>query len=70
MPQRLADLRSSLTGEPVQQPAPAVQTPQAVPQAVQHVDFRVYYTSKAQLMSLRQYMMDNGIKYGRVPAEE
>lgn len=50
MPQRLAYLRSGLTGEPVQ-----------------HVDFRVYYTSKAQLMGLRQYMMDNGIKYGRVP---
>lgn len=70
MPQRLADLRSSLTGEPVQKVAPAAQTLQEVPQTEQHVDFRVYYTSKAQLMSLRQYMMDNGIKYGRVPAAE
>lgn len=70
MPQRLADLRSSLTGEPVQQPTPAVQTPQETPQPAQHVDFRVYYTSKAQLMGLRQYMMDNGIKYGRVPTAE
>lgn len=70
MPQRLADLRSSLTGEPVQKPAPEVQAPQAAPQTAQHVDFRVYYTSKAQLMGLRQYMMDNGIKYGRVPTAE
>lgn len=70
MPQRLADLRSSLTGEPVQKAAPVVQAPQEAPQPAQHVDFRVYYTSKAQLMGLRQYMMDNGIKYGRVPAAE
>lgn len=70
MPQRLADLRSSLTGEPVQQPTPAVQTPKVAPQPAQHVDFRVWYTSKEQLMGLRQYMMDNGIKYGRVPAAE
>lgn len=70
MPQRLADLRSSLTGEPVQKPAPVVQAPQEAAQPVHHVDFRVYYTSKAQLMGLRQYMMDNGIRYGRVPAAE
>lgn len=70
MPQRLADLRSSLTGEPVQKPAPVVQAPQEAAQPAQHVDFRVYYTSKAQLMGLRQYMMDNGIKYGRVPTAE
>lgn len=70
MPQRLADLRSSLTGEPVQKVAQAVQTPQAAQKTAQHMDFRVYYTSKAQLMGLRQYMMDNGIKYGRVPAAE
>lgn len=70
MPQRLADLRSSLTGEPVQKVAPVVQAPQEAAQPAQHVDFRVYYTSKAQLMGLRQYMMDNGIKYGRVPAAE
>lgn len=70
MPQRLADLRSSLTGEPVQKPAPVAQAPQEAAHPTQHVDFRVYYTSKAQLMGLRQYMMDNGIKYGRVPAAE
>lgn len=70
MPQRLADLRSSLTGEPIQKPAPEAQVPQEAPQPAQHVDFRVYYTSKAQLMGLRQYMMDNGIKYGRVPTAE
>lgn len=70
MPQRLADLRSSLTGDPVQKVAPAAQAPQEAAQPAQHVDFRVYYTSKAQLMGLRQYMMDNGIKYGRVPAAE
>lgn len=70
MPQRLADLRSSLTGEPVQKVAQAVQTPQAAQKTAQHMDFRVYYTSKAQLMGLRQYMMDNGIKYGRVPTAE
>lgn len=70
MPQRLADLRSSLTGEPVQKPAPVEQALQEAAQPAQHVDFRVYYTNKAQLMGLRQYMMDNGIKYGRVPAAE
>lgn len=70
MPQRLADLRNSLTGEPVQKPAPVVQAPQEAAQPAQHVDFRVYYTSKAQLMGLRQYMMDNGIKYGRVAVAE
>ena len=70
MPQRLADLRSSLTGEPVQKPAPVVQAPQEAAHPTQHVDFRVYYTSKAQLMGLKKYMMDNGIKYGRVPTAE
>lgn len=70
MPQRLADLRSSLTGEPVQKPAPVVQAPQESAQPVQHVDFRVYYTSKAQLMGLRQYMIDHNIQFGRVPAAQ
>lgn len=70
MPQRLADLRSSLTGEPVQQPAPATTAPQEAAHPTQHVDFRVYYTSKAQLMGLRQYMIDHNIHFGRVPAAQ
>ena len=64
LPQRFAELRSSLTGDPVQSPAAAA------PHPMMHVDFRVYYTSKAQLMSLRNYMMNTGIQYGRVPAAE
>ena len=83
---RIAELKAKLNADPPQSPAPAAEkppaprddvqpapaepAPQAAPQPAQHVDFRAYYTSKAQLMGLRQYMMDNGIKYGRVPTAE
>lgn len=70
MPQRLADLRSSLTGESVQKPAQVAQAPQMTVQIAQRIDFRVWYTSHDQLMGLKKYMMDNGIKYGRVPTAE
>lgn len=76
MPQRLADLRSSLTGEPapgaeVTLPAGAAQEEVAPsPSELPHMDFRVYYESRAQLMGLRQYMIDHNIHFGRVPAAQ
>lgn len=76
MPQRLADLRSSLTGEPVPgaeatPPAGSVPEEAALPPAKRpYMDFRVYYESRAQLMELRQYMIDHNIHFGRVPAAQ
>lgn len=76
MPQRLADLRSSLTGETapgaeVTLPAGAAQEEVAPsPSELPHMDFRVYYESRAQLMGLRQYMIDHNIHFGRVPAAQ
>lgn len=76
LPQKLADLRSSLTGEPApgaEATPPAGSAPEeaAPPPAERpYMDFRVYYESRAQLMSLRNYMMNTGIQYGRVPAAE
>ena len=64
LPQKLADLRSSLTGKP----APGAE---ATPPAERpYMDFRVYYESRAQLMGLRQYMIDHNIRFGRVPAAQ
>lgn len=76
LPQKLADLRSSLTGEPVPgaeatPPAGSVPEEAALPPAERpYMDFRVYYESRAQLMELRQYMIDHNIHFGRVPAAQ
>lgn len=74
LPQKLADLRSSLTGEPApgaEATPPAGPAPEeAAPPPTErpYMDFRVYYESRAQLMGLRQYMIDHNIHFGRVPA--
>lgn len=74
--QKLADLRSSLTGEPApgaEATPPAGPAPEeaAPPPAERpYMDFRVYYESRAQLMGLRQYMIDHNIQFGRVPAAQ
>lgn len=80
LPQKLADLRSSLTGEPAPgaettPPAAPVASAPAPADAVSpaerpYMDFRVYYESRAQLMELRQYMIDHNIHFGRVPAAQ
>lgn len=76
LPQKLADLRSSLTGEPApgaEATPPAGPAPEeaAPPPAERpYMDFRVYYESRAQLMGLRQYMIDHNIHFGRVPAAQ
>ena len=76
LPQKLADLRSSLTGEPApgaEATPPAAPAPEeaAPPPAERpYMDFRVYYESRAQLMGLRQYMIDHNIQFGRVPAAQ
>lgn len=76
LPQKLADLRSSLTGEPVPgaevtPPTGSVPEEAALPPAERpYMDFRVYYESRAQLMGLRQYMIDHNIHFGRVPAAQ
>ncbi len=64
LPQKLEDLRASLTGTPAPdaEAAPPVERP--------YMDFRVYYESRAQLMGLRQYMIDHNIRFGRVPAAQ
>lgn len=74
LPQKLADLRSSLTGTPAPD---AEATPPAAPVASApapaerpYMDFRVYYESRAQLMGLRRYMIDHNIHFGRVPAAQ
>ena len=74
LPQKLADLRTSLTGAPApgaeatppEGPAPEEAAPP--PAERPYMDFRVYYESRAQLMGLRQYMIDHNIQFGRVPA--
>ena len=76
LPQKLADLRTSLTGEPAPSaeatppagPAPEEAAPP--PAERPYMDFRVYYESRAQLMGLRQYMIDHNIQFGRVPAAQ
>lgn len=80
LPQKLEDLRASLTGTPAPDaeatpPAsPAASAPApadaASPAERPHMDFRVYYESRAQLMGLRQYMIDHNIHFGRVPAAQ
>lgn len=80
LPQKLADLRSSLTGTPAPDaeatpPAAPVASAPAPADAVSpaerpYMDFRVYYESRAQLMGLRQYMIDHNIHFGRVPAAQ
>lgn len=76
LPQKLADLRTSLTGEPApgaEATPPAGPAPEeaAPPPAERpYMDFRVYYESRAQLMGLRQYMIDHNIQFGRVPAAQ
>lgn len=57
--------------EPMQKEEPKVEMPQA-PQKLQHpqeeilhMDFRVWGTRK-QIMGLRQYLIDNHIKFGKV----
>lgn len=76
LPQKLADLRSRLTGEPApgaETTPPAGPAPEesAPPPAERpYMDFRVYYESRAQLMGLRQYMIDHNIHFGRVPAAQ
>jgi hypothetical protein len=59
-----------------EQPQQAVQaepvtTPEAeqVPEAVRHMDFRVWATN-TQLQMLAEFLKSNNIKYGRVPTEQ
>ncbi len=60
------------TPAPESKPTPAVELTQSEPQkapTVYEMDFRVWGT-KEQIMALRQYLQDNGIKYGNVPKPE
>lgn len=61
--EQLADLRQQLTGEPAQQPP-------AEPPTERCMDFRVYYTNKAQLMALRAFLTQQKMRYGRVPVDQ
>ena len=80
LPQKLEDLRASLTGTPAPDAeatppaAPVASAPApadaASPAERPYMDFRVYYESRAQLMGLRQYMIDHNIHFGRVPAAQ
>lgn len=64
-------LKGSTTAHPVQEAQPAVKAMESVPagpkieETLMSLDFRAWGT-KAQLMGLRQYMIDNHIKFGKV----
>ncbi len=59
--------RKAVASEPVQPVQEQAAAPQeSVPEPEYVVDFRVWGTS-AQLAGLKQYLVSNGIKYGRVP---
>lgn len=51
----------------VQPPEPAEKSTTAVP-AMYTVDFRVWATAE-QLAALKTFLVDNGVKYGKVPAK-
>lgn len=49
-------------------PAPAVEPVGAVAEAARSYDFRVWAT-REQITALRSFLLDNGIRYGKVPKE-
>lgn len=63
--------KTSMTAHPVQEAQPIVKAMVSVPvgpkveEPLMSLDFRAWGT-KAQLMGLRQYMIDNNIKFGKV----
>ena len=61
--EQLDDLRQQLTNAPAQQPP-------AEPLTELYMDFRVYYTDKAQLMALRAFLTQHQMRYGRVPTAQ
>ena len=74
--QALAAYEETTKGEPekpteqqteVQPPEPAEKPTTAVP-AMYTVDFRVWATAE-QLAALKTFLVDNGVKYGKVPAK-
>ena len=74
--QALAAYEETTKGEPekpteqqteVQPPEPAEKPTTAVP-AMYTVDFRVWATAE-QLAALKAFLVDNGVKYGKVPAK-
>lgn len=70
-PEQLVGLRCQLTGEtPVAPPAATENAAEATPPIELYMDFRVYYTRKAVLDSLKKFLVENHIKFGRVPATQ
>ena len=70
-PEQLAGLRHQLTGEtPPAPPAAVESTAEAADTVELYMDFRVYYTDKAVLNSLKKFLVENHIKFGRVPAAQ
>lgn len=70
-PEQLAGLRHQLTGEtPPAPPAAVESTAEAADTVELYMDFRVYYTDKAVLNSLKKFLVENHIKFGRVPATQ
>lgn len=70
----LSGLRKSLTGEDNQRdtaPTPETTVPEKFPQSAvgqeKSIDFRVTYTSSEQLVGLRKYIIDNGMRLSRIP---
>lgn len=61
--------KPELSREPVPEPQISQPTPAAVSPQLLTVDFRVKAT-REQLVALKQFLNDNRIKYGRVPASE
>lgn len=64
-------LKASTTTHPMQEAQPAVKVTESAPveleaeEPLMSLDFRAWGT-KVQLMGLRQYMIDNNIKFGKV----
>ncbi|MCD8398282.1 MAG: DUF1351 domain-containing protein [Lachnospiraceae bacterium] len=63
MEQEAKAVQSEEVIKPKEEPAPAVT--EKVEKPVVHIDFRVWGT-REQIMDLRQYMIDNGLKFGKV----
>lgn len=58
-----AEREAKLQGTAAQEQQPSSELPE-----INVIDFRVWAT-QAQLMALREFLLDHGIKYGRVPRE-
>jgi hypothetical protein len=58
-----AEREAKLQGAAAQEQQPSSELPE-----INVIDFRVWAT-QAQLMALREFLLDHGIKYGRVPRE-